>query len=226
MSKDTFKKLMTWRFATKQFKPNKTISNVDMEYIIEMGRLTPSSMGLEPWKVLEITNPEIKQRMFPVCWGAQRGQLEAPRFLVLLAAQGPMYAQDQPYVVNMMRNVHHYPEELIPVYGTKISHMFDDLPPQSRNLAYFNFSCHQVHMMAQTMNLAAAEIGIDTCMIGGFDADALNQLLSRSFNLYDNKYWGACLCMAFGHREKTPEKPKTRKDIQEIYLTDSHTIKN
>lgn len=38
-----------FRHATKQFDPEKIIPKEDFETILEAGRLSPSSLGLEPW---------------------------------------------------------------------------------------------------------------------------------------------------------------------------------
>ncbi len=36
-----------FRHATKEFDPNKKVSDSDFEFILETGRLSPSSLGLE-----------------------------------------------------------------------------------------------------------------------------------------------------------------------------------
>ncbi len=41
-----------YRHATKTFNTSKKISEEDFNYILETGRLSPSSIGLEPWKLL------------------------------------------------------------------------------------------------------------------------------------------------------------------------------
>ena len=58
------------RYATKKFDSNKKISDADWQTIIEAGRLSPSSFGYEPWKFLLIENPEIKEDLKKICWGA------------------------------------------------------------------------------------------------------------------------------------------------------------
>ncbi len=38
------------RASTRAYDPNKKISEEDFNYILELGRLSPSSVGSEPWK--------------------------------------------------------------------------------------------------------------------------------------------------------------------------------
>ncbi|WP_440994413.1 nitroreductase family protein [Cysteiniphilum litorale] len=42
--------LLEQRFACKKFDPTRKISANDKAFILEAGRLSPSSFGLEPWQ--------------------------------------------------------------------------------------------------------------------------------------------------------------------------------
>jgi len=59
---------LEWRYATKDFDTTKKVSEVDLEEIIEAFRLTPSSFGLEPWKLIIIENPEIREKLQVHSW--------------------------------------------------------------------------------------------------------------------------------------------------------------
>lgn len=39
-----------------------------MHYILEVGRMSPSSFGMEGWKFLVITNEALKAKIRPFCW--------------------------------------------------------------------------------------------------------------------------------------------------------------
>ena len=54
---------LNWRYATKAFDVSKKISNEDLETIIEAFRLTPSSLGLQPWKLVIVQNQSIKESL-------------------------------------------------------------------------------------------------------------------------------------------------------------------
>jgi len=61
-------KKLEWRYATKDFDPTKKVSEADLEEIIEAFRLTPSSFGLEPWKLVIVENPEIREKLQVYSW--------------------------------------------------------------------------------------------------------------------------------------------------------------
>lgn len=74
-----------FRHACKQFDPTKTVSEEDFNTILEAGRLSPSSFGFEPWKFLVVQNKSLKEKLFPVSWGAQNSFSGASHFVILLA---------------------------------------------------------------------------------------------------------------------------------------------
>ena len=62
-----FTKVMAFRHACKMFDENRKISDKEINYILEVGRASPSSFGMEAWKFLVITNSELKAKLQPAC---------------------------------------------------------------------------------------------------------------------------------------------------------------
>lgn len=54
MTKEEILEVHRFRHATKEFDPSKTISDDDFEFILETGRLSPSSFGTEPWRFVVV----------------------------------------------------------------------------------------------------------------------------------------------------------------------------
>ena len=64
-----FIKNANWRYATKKFDTTKKISKQDLETLKEAIRLSASSFGLQPYRVLIIENPELRAKLQPAAWG-------------------------------------------------------------------------------------------------------------------------------------------------------------
>ena len=64
----SFEEAMDFRHACKVFDESKKISDEDIMFILDMGRKSPSSFGMEAWKFLVITNEELKAKLRPACW--------------------------------------------------------------------------------------------------------------------------------------------------------------
>ena len=52
-----------YRHATKEFDPDRKLSDEDFQFILETARLSPSSIGLEPWKFVVVQNPELREKL-------------------------------------------------------------------------------------------------------------------------------------------------------------------
>src|SRR6266702_3577856 len=51
------------RYAVKTFDKSRKISNEDLKTILESGRLSPSSLGIEPWKFILVENKSIREKI-------------------------------------------------------------------------------------------------------------------------------------------------------------------
>ncbi len=60
---------LNWRYATKQFDPNRKISDQDWATIEQALLLTPSSGGLQPWKFIVVTDPAVRAKLLPASSG-------------------------------------------------------------------------------------------------------------------------------------------------------------
>src|ERR1700691_5500039 len=72
---------LNWRYATKQFDPQRKISAHDWATLEEALLLTPSSYGLQPWKFIVVADPAIREKLVAASWG-QRQVAEASHLVV------------------------------------------------------------------------------------------------------------------------------------------------
>jgi nitroreductase len=168
-----------FRHATKKFDPRRNISEEDFLYILEAGRLSPSSFGYEPWKFLVIQNTELRNKLKEVSWGAQ-GQLPtASHFVVISARKNMRYVS--PDVIDHLKNVKKMPDEVIEKVSSRYrSFQEDDMRLFESERAIFDWSSKQTYIALGNMMAAAALIGIDSCPIEGFDYAAVNRILAEN----------------------------------------------
>lgn len=60
---------LKWRYATKKFDATKKISAADLNTLKEAVRLAASSYGLQPYKVIIVENPEIREKLKAAAYG-------------------------------------------------------------------------------------------------------------------------------------------------------------
>ncbi|RYG00484.1 MAG: NAD(P)H-dependent oxidoreductase, partial [Chitinophagaceae bacterium] len=59
---------LNWRYATKKMN-GQPVPQEKVDQILEAARLAPSSSGLQPFKVIVITDPALKQELLPHSFG-------------------------------------------------------------------------------------------------------------------------------------------------------------
>ena len=91
---ETIINAFNFRHATKEFDPEKKVSESDFHTILETGRLSPSSLGLEPWRFVVIENEDLKEKLKPYSWGAQKQLNTASRFVLFLHVKMSLQIQN------------------------------------------------------------------------------------------------------------------------------------
>jgi len=54
---------LNWRYATKKMDPAKKVPQDKLDRILEAVRLAPTSSGLQPFEVIVVTNPAIREKL-------------------------------------------------------------------------------------------------------------------------------------------------------------------
>lgn len=207
---DTF----NYRFASKRFDADKKIDDKDFETILETGRLSPSSLGLEPWKFLVVQDPELRQALKPISWGAQ-GQLDtASHFVILLARKN--VRPESPYFQYHVREIRHMSEEMVSAMVEKTANFQrDNLRVYESDRALWDWASKQTYIPLGNMMTAAAFLGIDSCPIEGFQYENVAKVLADRGYLDTDEFWPSVM-VAFGYRDAEPSRPKTRRPAEDV----------
>lgn len=204
-----------FRHATKEFDSNKKVSDDDFRFIMETGRLSPSSFGFEPWRFVVIQNPELREKIKNTAWGAYGKLPEASHFVVILARTKKDTKYDSQYLQDHFKNVKHLPEDHMAKYLEKIEQFQKvDFDLLEGNRPLYDWAGKQTYLALGNMMTAAAQIGVDSCPIEGFDINKMNSLLDEEGLLEDGRF-SISVMVAFGYRVKDPA-PKTRRPYEDI----------
>jgi nitroreductase len=170
------------RHACHEFRLDFSLSADELDFILEAGRLSPSSFGLEQWKFLVLTAPEHKRAMEAACF--QQPQVGNASALVVILAKVAELAPDHPYAQRLLAR--EYP-------GEAFAPALENYRSVHANSDVKAWSVCQCHIAAANMMTAAAGIGIDSCAIGGFQPDQVRKLLN-----IDPKQYEIALILALG----------------------------
>lgn len=60
---------LNWRYATKVYDPTKKLTDEQVATLKTVLQLSPSSFGLQPYKFVQVKNPELRAKLREVSWG-------------------------------------------------------------------------------------------------------------------------------------------------------------
>ncbi|MFJ8528140.1 NAD(P)H-dependent oxidoreductase [Bacillus sp. NPDC094106] len=215
-TKEEILKAYHFRHACKEFDVNKKISDEDFHFILETGRLSPSSFGFEPWKFVVIQNQELRNKLLPVAWGAQKQLPTASHFIVILARKKEEMLYNSSYISNFMENIQQLPEEVVTMKrGFYKEFQESDFQLLESDRAMFDWASKQTYIALGNMMTAAAQIGIDSCPIEGFHQEKVTTILKEEGIISDDTF-GISVLAAFGYRVEEPKHNKTRQTMDKV----------
>ena len=200
-----FMKAMDFRHACKLFDETRKIPAEALEYILEAGRKSPSSFGMEPWKFLVIQNDELKAKLRPYCW--DQPQITTCSDLVVILAKIDAVRPGGDYVPSMFKR-REMSEELFEKYiGLYGSHLAHTMSSDENTLAW---TARQCYIALGNMMSAAAYIGIDSCPIEGFEKEKVEEVLGLEPSQYQ-----LAVMMPLGYRVN-PQSKQLRLAFDEV----------
>ncbi|PEB40680.1 NAD(P)H-dependent oxidoreductase [Bacillus pseudomycoides] len=215
-TKEEILKAYQFRHACKEFDVNKKVSDEDFHFILETGQLSPSSFGFEPWKFVVIQNQDIRNKLLPVAWGAQKQLPTASHFVVILARKKEDMIYDSSYISNFMKNIQQLPEEVVTMKrGFYKAFQETDFQLLESDRAMFDWASKQTYIALGNMMTAAAQIGIDSCPIEGFHQEKVEAILKEE-GIVSGDTFGVSVLVAFGYRAEEPKRDKTRQTMDMV----------
>ncbi len=186
----TFEESLGFRHACKVFDDTKKISDEDIKYIMEAGRRSPSSFGMEAWKFLVITNEELKAKLRPACW--DQVQITSCSHLIIILA-GIESVKPESGIPEKRFARREMPQEKLDFYLKLYADHLADTLSSDKNI--YAWTAKQTAFAGANMMSAAAIKGIDSCPIEGFDRNQVEDIL----NIDKSKY-GLSMVLPVGYR--------------------------
>ncbi|KGP79209.1 MULTISPECIES: NAD(P)H-dependent oxidoreductase [unclassified Paenibacillus] len=213
ITKETVLNAYHFRHATKQFDASRLIPAEDFEYILETGRLSPSSIGLEPWKFLIVQNSDLRKRLSEVSSGAQKQLAAASHFIVILARSDASY--NSPYAEYMLKEIKGMPDDVFELTREAYGKFQNNQRILENPRTLLDWASKQTYIALGNMMTAAALIGIDSCPIEGFNYEGVHSILEEE-GLLEDGLWDVSVMAAFGYRAEDPPREKSRQPLEKI----------
>lgn len=175
------------RRSIKQFDPEHLMSEAEIEELIALATKSPTAFNIQNWRFVVVRDPALLGNIRQAAW--DQAQITEASLLVILCADLKSW-EKQPE--RYWRNV---PQEVCEFMLPALDNYYRDREQTQRDEAMR--SCG---LAAQTLMLAAKDMGYDSCPMDGFDFDAVAKLIK----LPDDHVIAMFVAIGKGQREPWP----------------------
>lgn len=201
---------LKWRAAVRQYDTNKKVSSDNLEALLEAGNLAATSMGLQPFKIIAISNQDIKKQMVPMSYNQQ--QVFESSHLLVFAIETDINEDTVQRYFNRIMKIRGLKSEDLENYKSSVTGYLSEMDSETKKV----WATKQAYIALGTVMSAAATLKIDSCAMEGFLADEYTKLLNL-----DSKDLMPVVALTIGYRselEQMASLPKVRKTRDEFVL--------
>jgi len=202
---------LNWRYATKKFDATKKISSADLNTLKEAVRLSASSYGLQPYKVVIVENPEIREQLKAAAYG--QTQITDASQLFIFANDLNVGTESVGAYIKNISETRGVPTEALSGFADMMNGVISNLSQDAKNI----WTAKQTYIALGTLLSAASELKIDATPMEGFNAAAFNEILG-----FDKLGLNASVIVTVGYRHDEDDAQhykKVRKSHEELFIT-------
>lgn len=207
---DNFITHQNWRYATKKFDSTKKIEKADLDFLKEAIRLSVSSYGLQPYQILIIENPFVKEAIKNAAYN--QSQITDASHLFVFANYINFTAQHIDQYIDNTAKTRKIDSQSIQGYGDFMKRTLLNQSTEDLNI----WSAKQTYIALTNLVNAAAERKIDVTPMEGFVSDQVNSILDLN-----SKNLNAVLIAPAGFRaldDETQHLNKVRKASTDLFI--------
>lgn len=161
---------LNWRYATKKMN-GQSVPQQKVDNILEAAYLAPTSSGLQPFKVIIVTDPEIKAKIKAVAY--DQSQVTDGSHVLVFAAWDNYTEERINNVFQHTETERGLPKGTFTDYKNRLISLYTTRPAEQN----FEHAARQAYIAFGLAIAAAAELQVDTTPMEGFDNAALDELL-------------------------------------------------
>ncbi len=199
---------LQWRYATKKFDPSKKLSDEKVDILKEAFNLTATSYGLQPVKLLVVSNAAIKEDLVPMT--LHQKQVKDASHVLIFCIEETISPEFVTTYFNLVHRVRKTSEEILEPFKNFLIEDFKQMPLE----AVHAWATNQAYLAMGNLLTVCAMERIDSCPIEGFSPEEYDAY----FNLKE-KGLRSVLVLAVGYRAEDDffsEFKKVRKGVSNI----------
>lgn len=201
---------LKWRYATKKFDPSKKLTKTKIELIKNAFNLTATSFGLQPVKLIIISNKDLQEKFVEHSY-YQRQVADASHLLVLCIEHDTTTKDINAYF-DLEKKIRNVDEEVISNFRNQLINMYKNKSVEEKQLS----AIYQAYIILGNLMTVCAVEEIDACPMEGFIPQKIDELLNlKGLNLK------SVLLFPIGYRAEDDimsKMKKVRKPLSETII--------
>ena len=202
---------LKWRYATKKFDPTKKIPVEVWLALEEALVLTPSSFGLQPWKFVVVSDPDLCVRLSGASW-EQPQPVDCSHFVVFARRADLPESEIDRHLGRTSALTGIATDRLTGYRGVMAS-----FREQATSEGWINtWADRQVYIALGTFMTAAAMLGVDACPMEGIEPAQYDEILGLTSSGY-----ATVVACAAGYRaadDPFATRPKVRYEAADVII--------
>jgi nitroreductase len=152
------------RRSIRHFDPSHRLSATEMDQLIDLAMQTPSSFNIQHWRLVNVTDPTLRQQIRAAAW--DQAQVTEASALFVVTADAKAWSK------NPARYFRNAPKEAQDMLVPMIAPFYEGKEQLQRDEAL-----RSIGMVMQTMMLAAKAMGYDSSPMIGFDQAKVAEII-------------------------------------------------
>ncbi|WP_234109774.1 MULTISPECIES: NAD(P)H-dependent oxidoreductase [Chryseobacterium] len=188
------------RYSVKKFDIDKKVAPEILEKILEAGRLSASSLGLQPYKIYVVENPEVLKRLQDAFYNPS--QITTCSHLIVIAAKRNLEEQYIDGYFRHISDVRNVTMQTLEGFRNSIMSFRDNI--EKENLLHWNEK--QAYIVLGNLMFAAALENVDSSPMEGFRQEVIVETLGL-----DHEKEKVSVTLALGYRAEDDPFQKMKK---------------
>jgi nitroreductase len=200
---------LNWRYATKKFDATYQLTDEQLETVKEIIQLSPASFGLQPYKVLIVANPEIREKLKEVSWG--QSQVTDASALLVFVRNKSVTEKDVDEFVENIASTRGIEKESLKEYEGMMKYAVGSQSEEQKGI----WIDKQIYLALGNLLTSLSVEGIDSCPMEGLDKSKYDEILG----LTDTTTVVVCPIGVRHEEDGYQHYKKVRKPIEQLFET-------
>lgn len=200
----SFLEKLNWRFATKAFDSQKIVKDEDIQKIKDSIRLAPSSYGLQPFRVVVVTDQDLKNKLKLASFN--QSQVSDCSHLFVFVSKTDLQTRIGEYC-DLIKDSSGLFDRIKFEAGARTFFGLKGLDEEKK----LRIASNQSYIALGFAMAACAELEIDSCPMEGFMPSEYKDILKLEHDEVTS------VVLAVGYRKEDPKFKKTRFSEEQLF---------